>query len=192
MNRRRFLGLAGRAGVTAGLAWLGFRSFAADLFKPQPSTVWQIDPDACTGCGLCRTACVLLPSAVKCVQAYSKCGYCDLCGGYFQPKTRERTTGAENQVCPTGAITRTFVEDPYFEYKIVEELCVGCAKCVVGCAEFGNGSLFLQIKHDRCVGCNECAIARVCPPKAVIRVPRSHPYKIRQPAGPAAEGADRA
>jgi electron transport complex protein RnfB len=199
VTRRRFLGLVARGGAAAGAAWIGFRTLGAELFRPTPSTVWQIDPDLCIGCDRCRTACVLLPSAVKCVQAYSQCGYCDLCGGYFQPKTKERTTGAENQVCPTGAIKRTFVEDPYFEYKIVEDLCVGCAKCVVGCAAFGNASLFLQIKHDRCVGCNECAIMRVCPAKAIARAPRSQPYKLRQHSvaageeagGGAGRGADR-
>lgn len=197
MNRRDFLGLVGRVGAAVGLTWIGARSGAADLFKTAPSTVWQIDPDVCIGCDRCRTACVLLPSAVKCVQAYAQCGYCDLCGGYFQPKAKERTTGAENQICPTGAIKRTFVEDPYYEYRIVEDLCVGCAKCVVGCADFGNASLFLQIKHDRCVGCNECAIARICPAHAISRVPRSQPYKLRRPSvaagGVAAAGvSDRA
>ena len=45
------------------------------------------------------------------------------------------------------------------EYIIDEELCIGCAKCVKGCAAFGNGSLHLQVRHDRCLNCNECTIA---------------------------------
>ena len=52
-------------------------------------------------------------------------------------------TGAENQLCPTAAIKRTFIEDPYFQYDIEEQLCIGCAKCVEGCNTFGNGSLHL-------------------------------------------------
>jgi len=138
--------------------------------------VWQIDPYKCTQCGQCKTNCVLTPSAVKCVHAYEMCGYCDLCGGYLRQGVRTISTGAENQLCPTGAITRTFVEEPYFEYTIDEELCDGCGKCVKGCADFGNGSLYLQIRHDRCVGCNECSIARSCPSDAVIRVPAKSPY----------------
>ena len=80
-------------------------------------------------------------------------------------------TGAENCLCPTAAIRRSYVEDPYFEYTIDEQLCIGCAKCVEGCNRFGNGSLFLQVRHDRCVNCNECAISKVCAGDAFRRVP---------------------
>src|SRR6185436_15728344 len=88
--------------------------------------------------------------------------------------------GAENQLCPTAAIKRTYVEDPYYEYTIDEQLCIGCAKCVEGCNRFGNGSLFLQIRHDRCVNCNECSIARVCPGDAFRRQPASR-ISLRRP-----------
>jgi electron transport complex protein RnfB len=108
------------------------------------------------------------------------CGYCDLCTGFFQPDAPDLNEGAENQLCPTGAIRRTFIEDPYFQYDIDEPLCVGCGKCVEGCAAFGNGSLFLQIRHDRCVNCNECAIAMACPAEAIRRVPASRPYLLKE------------
>ena len=71
-------------------------------------------------CGNCATACVLKPSAVKCVQSYAICGYCDLCTGYFVPEPNALNTGAENQLCPTAAIERKFIEDPYYEYNIDE------------------------------------------------------------------------
>ena len=106
---------------------------------------------------------MLEQSAVKCVHAYAVCGYCQLCTGFFAPEPNELTTAAENQLCPTAAIKRTYVEDPYYQYSIDEQLCIGCAKCVEGCNRFGNGSLFLQIRHDRCLNCNECAISRTCP-----------------------------
>jgi ferredoxin len=88
-------------------------------------------------------------------------------------------TAAENQLCPTAASKRTFVEDPYYEYTIDEQLCIGCAKCVEGCNRFGIGSMFLHIRHDRCVHCNECAIARTCPGVAFRRVPTSQPYLLK-------------
>jgi electron transport complex protein RnfB len=116
---------------------------------------------------------------VKCVHAYAMCGYCNLCTGYFEPEPNALTTAAENQLCPTAAIKRTFIEDPYYEYAIDEDLCIGCAKCVEGCNRFGNGSFFLQIRHDRCVRCNECAIARTCPGDAFRRVPVSQPYLLK-------------
>ncbi len=150
------------------------------LQKETPAKmVWQIDPDLCIACGLCATSCVINPSAVKCVHAYSMCGYCDLCGGYLKPGHIDRNTGAENQLCPTGAIERKFIEEPYYEYNIIEELCIGCGLCVKGCAAFGNSSFYLQIRHNICVDCNQCAIARVCPTNAIKRIPANNPYIIR-------------
>jgi electron transport complex protein RnfB len=44
---------------------------------------------------------------------------------------------------------------------------------------FGNGSLYLQVKHNLCVHCNECAIATACPSDAFRRVPASDPYLLK-------------
>ncbi len=141
--------------------------------------VWQLDPNICVQCEKCSLNCVLPQSAVKVVHSYSICGYCDLCSGYLQPGAKSRDTGAENQLCPTGAIKRTFVEDPYFEYSVDEELCIGCGKCVKGCDSFGNGSLYLQVRYNLCLNCNECSIARLCPSRAFRRVPADSPYILR-------------
>ena len=140
--------------------------------------VWQLDPAKCIQCGRCATNCVMTPSAVKCTHVYAMCGYCDLCGGYFKPDTKTLNTAAENQLCPTNAIKRKFIEDPFFEYTIDEPLCIGCAKCVKGCGAFGNGSLQLQVRHDLCENCNQCSIARSCPAEAFSRVPASRPYLL--------------
>ena len=145
--------------------------------------LWQIDPHKCIACGNCATHCVLEESAVKCVHAFAICGYCELCTGFFEPEPRQLDTAAENQLCPAAAIKRTFIEDPYYEYTIDETLCIGCGKCVKGCSAFGNGSLFLQIRHDRCVNCNECSIAAACPAQAVSKVPASSPYLIKNMEG---------
>ena len=141
--------------------------------------VWQIDPFKCTQCGRCESDCVLNPSAVKCIHAYDLCGYCDLCGGYFKPDANELSTAGENQLCPTAAIERKFIEEPYFEFVINEDLCIGCAKCVEGCTAFGNGSLHLQIMHNICLNCNDCSIARVCPSDAISRVKAIDAYKVK-------------
>ncbi|MDK1032212.1 MAG: ferredoxin [Planctomycetia bacterium] len=160
------LGLGGAVGALAVIGRAG-------------GTVWQIDPYKCMQCGNCATHCVLQPSAVKCVHAYAVCGYCRICFGFFGPQPLDITEGAENQLCPTGAIKRSFVEDPYYEYIIDEPLCIGCGKCVVGCDTFVNVSWFLQVRHDRCVNCNECAIAVACPSEAFRRVPADSPYIIK-------------
>ncbi len=138
--------------------------------------VWQIDPYKCIACGECKTACILTPSASKCVHEHALCGYCDLCGGYLKEGAKSIGTGAEVQMCPVGAITRKYVEEPFFEYTIDEDLCDGCAKCVKGCKDFGNGSLYMQIKQDICVNCNECSIAVNCPAQAVSRMPADNQY----------------
>jgi len=150
---------------------------------PLPATatgyVWQLDPNKCVQCGRCATACVLGTSAVKCVHCFALCGYCKLCFGYFQPGASALTADAENQLCPTGALRRRLVEDPYYEYTVDESLCIGCSLCVKGCTLFGNGSLCLQVHHDRCVNCNECAIAQQCPSSAFARVPANRPYLLK-------------
>jgi Na+-translocating ferredoxin:NAD+ oxidoreductase subunit B len=172
-TRREFVRKAGKLAVSLPLVLI-----PASLLKKTTATgyVWQIDPFKCTQCGQCKTNCVLTPSASKCVHAYQMCGFCDLCGGYQRQGVKNISTAAENQLCPTGAITRTFVEEPYFQYTIDENFCDGCAKCVKGCADFGNGSLYMQIKHDICVNCNDCSIARTCPSDAISRIPAEQAY----------------
>ncbi|OGV57960.1 MAG: hypothetical protein A2283_15430 [Lentisphaerae bacterium RIFOXYA12_FULL_48_11] len=151
------------------------------LAKPLGSrrTVWQLDPAKCIQCGRCATECVLQPSAVKCIHRFDMCGYCKLCFGYFQPGTSVLTSAAENQICPTGAIRRKYIEEPYYEYTIDLSLCIGCGKCVKTCGAFGNGSLKLQVCHDLCVNCNECSIARNCPAGAYSRVPADEAYLFK-------------
>lgn len=169
--RRDFIRVAAAA-AAGGAAWIA-------AHPRSDATVWQLDPVKCVQCGRCSTNCVLNPSAVKCVHSFEICGYCDLCGAYLQPGAKARDSGAENELCPVGALKRRFVEDPFYEYTIDEDLCVGCGKCVKGCNTFGNGSLQLQVKHDICVSCNECSIARNCPSKAYERVPVSAAYLLK-------------
>ena len=173
IKRRDFVNKAMRIGIGTGLGaiTLGLisRSVAA-------RTVWQLDTSKCVQCGNCATSCVLQTSAVKCVHVTDMCGYCDLCSGFMRPSSKELTTAAENRLCPTGAISRRFIEEPYFEYVIDEELCNGCGKCVKSCGSFGNGSLQLQVKQDLCVNCNQCSIARTCPAQAYTRLDPKDPY----------------
>jgi len=187
ITRRNFL-RDGLWGVCLGGLGAAAGFLAAKIKKT--NTVWQIDPSVCVACENCAKNCVLEQSAVKCVHAFAICGYCRICFGFFGPEPFDITEGAENQLCPTGAIKRTFVEDPYYQYTIDESLCIGCGKCVKGCNTFGNGSLFLQVRHDRCLNCNECAIAAACPSGAFKRVPIDKPYlfKMVEPIGNNAEG----
>lgn len=175
-SRREFLADGVRTGgLIAASAVLGSLAGRAS----SAGTVWQIDPAKCVHCERCATDCVLDVSAAKCVHAHALCGYCKLCFGLLLDKRTGNYTTAENVRCPTDAIKRSYVEDPYYEMAIDEPLCIGCAKCVKGCTTFGNGSLFMQIRHDHCVNCNQCSIALVCPGQAFVRVPVSHPYTLK-------------
>jgi electron transport complex protein RnfB len=178
ISRKKFLRMCGTA--VAGTAL--FAVSGAVIKKSvsgEADYFWQIDPKKCTFCGRCETDCVLPISAVKCVHAHRVCGYCDLCGGYYRTNVKDLNTAAENMRCPTGAIKREYVEDPYFEYTIDESICNGCGKCAKGCNSFGNGSLYLQVKQDLCTNCNECKISRVCPSGAIQRVPIALAYMLK-------------
>lgn len=177
-ERRKFLLTSGRiiaGGAILAITGLSFRKAKAQ----QAEYFWQIDPQKCTFCGRCETDCVLPMSAVKCVHAVKVCGFCDLCGGYYRANVKELNTAAENLMCPTGAIQRKFVEEPYFEYTVNENLCNGCGKCAKGCNSFGNGSLYLQVKQELCTNCNECQIAKICPSDAIKRVTISKAYDLK-------------
>ncbi len=179
IKRREFLRILGSA-VAGGTILILSGGLARKIKWQEASVYWQIDPQKCTQCGRCETHCVLPVSAVKCLHANKVCGYCDLCGGYYRSNVKELNTAAENLMCPTGAIERKFVEDPYFEYTIDESLCNGCGKCVKGCSSFGNGSLYLQIKRDLCKDCNECTISTACPSGAITRVTLDTAYKLKE------------
>lgn len=182
-GRRKFL--ADGARVAGAVLFGAAAGFAAVRRAGEETLVWQLDPDECMACGNCATHCVLDISAVKAVQFYPLCAMCDVCTGYFDPSHVHRDTGAENQLCPTGAVLRTFIVEeggvPRFEYPIDEPRCIGCGKCVEGCAMM-NGSLYLQVRHDRCVHCNQCSIALACPTQAFRRVPASDPYLLKRKA----------
>ena len=172
IDRRSFLGDGLR--ISGVMALVGTGGFVIGRRSEADELVWQLDSDKCIQCGNCATYCVLDISAVKCVNCFDMCGYCDICTGYFEMNYTSLDTGAENQMCPTGAIVREFVEERsgqrFYEYTIDEPLCIGCGKCVEGCALM-NGSLYMQVQHDLCLDCNECAIAIACPTQAFYRVP---------------------
>lgn len=180
LSRRELIRL-GLGGLAA--AGLGGLALGLPVREDERDWVWQLDPELCIQCEGCAENCVRAPSAVRCVHAFDLCGYCELCFGFFVPGVRELHEGAENQACPAGAIVRRFVEPPYFEYRIDEDLCIGCGRCVKGCTSFGNGSLHLQVRHDLCLHCNECSIARQCPAHAFRRVPADRPYILKGAAG---------
>jgi len=176
-TRRQFIDRAARV---AGLTALGGAAGTLLARRASAHAVFQVDPVKCAACDLCRTSCVLPLSAVKAVNQFDKCGYCQLCPAYMdvasQPDERGIPSG---KVCPQDAIKRQIAgrEDPddpnnnYYEYTIDEKRCTGCGKCIKACKPpMGNGSLRLEIRYDLCLTCNECSILVACPEAAIVRV----------------------
>ena len=108
-DRRGFVGDSFR--VMGAVALSGATGFLAGKKGRGERYVWQIDPDECMACNNCTTYCVLDESAVKAVQCYPLCAMCDVCTGYLDLGYVSRDTGAENQLCPTGAIRRELVAE---------------------------------------------------------------------------------
>jgi electron transport complex protein RnfB len=176
-NRRQFLDRSLRI---AGLAGIGGAALMLSR-RAASNTVFQVDPAKCIACDRCRTSCVLSHSAVKAVNEFDKCGYCQLCPAYYdvtsQPDEMGLPTG---KTCPQDAIIRRIVgkvdtEDPnnnYYEYAIDEDRCDGCGKCVKACKPpSGNGALRLEVRYTNCYECDACAIQKVCPENAIVRIP---------------------
>jgi electron transport complex protein RnfB len=161
MNRRKFLKTSCQC--VTGAVLLG--SAGVLLSKSGKMKYVQIDPEVCIACGKCQTACVLDSSAVRCINKYDECGYCEYCFGYFS----EYKDGKGKKLCPVDAIERREVKPGEFEYTVDDEKCIACGRCIQRCVELGNGSLRLQVKYDYCKECNQCAIALQCPVKAIKR-----------------------
>ncbi len=176
-DRREFIIKGARTIVALSVG--GFGGFLAAGSQPC-KTVWQIDPLMCLGCEKCATQCFKSISAVKCVNSYDICAYYESCPAYFQPGTVHLNEGAENQLCPTGAIQRRLIEQTYYEYMVDETLCIGCGRCVRACKRNCNGSFFLQVHHDLCLNCSECGIARACPANAIDRIPFEQAYILKR------------
>ena len=98
IDRRGFLSDGVRVVGAAGFC--GMAGFLAGRRGRDEDLVWQLDPDKCIACTNCQTHCVLDISAVKAVQCFPLCANCDKCPGYLVD-TKELTTAAENQRCPT-------------------------------------------------------------------------------------------
>lgn len=180
-TRRHFLVRLGRvlgAAVLSGVAVrvLSGGSPNAEFIQPADRYGWQVNPDACTYCGLCATACVRKPSAVKAVNDQKKCSNCIACYGHLcdLKVASPLIATTEKLVCPQRAVQRTHLFggiDGAYRYSIDSGRCDGCALCARQCNLHGNKSMFLIIRPDLCLGCNECAIVRACPSKAIERVP---------------------
>ena len=184
-DRRRFIRFGGPLIGATALDGVALRIFAgidhdADFTRqPKGPYVWRIDPKKCTFCGLCETACVRKPSAVKAVNDQKKCSYCVACYGHLKDLhvSSEMIQSKGVRVCEHDAVIRkpySGGKDGYHLYTIDDAKCTACGKCAKRCNKLGTKSMFLILRPDLCLGCNRCSIAAVCPENAVVRA-QSYP-----------------
>lgn len=181
-SRRNYLRRGGQLLGAALLGGVGWRAFSppseeAAFIAQGRRFVWQIDPEKCRYCGLCETACVRKPSAVKALNDTKKCSNCVVCYGHITDThiDSDKIDSDGERVCPVNAVTRINFSggaDGMFLYVQDPDLCIGCSQCVKRCNEHGTKSMFLVIRPDLCLSCNECAISVACPEKAIERIPR--------------------
>ena len=182
MKRRKAIEIGGQLLGASSLGVLGWRIFSppaedADFIAQGRRFAWQVDPEKCTYCGLCETACVRKPSAAKALNDQKKCSNCVVCYGHITDThiDSDKIDSEGERVCPVDAVVRNNFSggvDGMFLYSNDPKKCVGCAKCVKRCNVHGTKSMFLVIRPDLCLDCNECSIATACPEKAIERIPR--------------------
>jgi electron transport complex protein RnfB len=179
MDRRKFIVNLGRATCALALGGVAYRVAGKHLTAgetgPTSRFVWAIDPEKCNGCGICETACVRTPSAVKAVNDQKKCSFCVVCYGHISNKNIEsdKIMSEGERVCKYDAVQRknfSGTSDGSFVYSIDDKKCTACGLCVKNCNEKGTRSMFLIIRPDLCLACNSCNIAAKCPQKAIDRV----------------------
>jgi Na+-translocating ferredoxin:NAD+ oxidoreductase subunit B len=179
--------------VVRGTVLVGIGGAAIHLGrKAHGELVWQVNASRCVNsrldavdakvCTLCTSKCVVSLSAVRAVNDYSKCGRCNICPAYFDINSAVDERGLPSQkLCPRDAIARVPIGkiDPedlannFYDYRIDEEKCDGCGRCVLKCKEpLGLGSITLKVRYNKCVDCNRCAIALACPKDAISQVPK--------------------
>ena len=176
-GRRRFIQFGGQLIGTAVLGGAAWRVFSAadpdaEFIQPKGPYVWRINTEKCTFCGLCETACVRQPSAVKAVNDQVKCSYCVACYGHLSDLTiaSDQIDSKGKRVCPYDAVVRQEFgggKDGYHLYTIDQDRCTGCCNCTKRCNQLGTKSMFLIIRPELCIGCNRCSIAAVCPDHAI-------------------------
>lgn len=134
-----------------------------------PKGFWAIINSDCIGCGGCATECVIPSSAAKAEINQSICDGLEDCPAFYKNTKGDFSRGRDNQICPTGALKRTKLENGKYKYTVDKEKCIGCGKCTRACQKKGEGALTLIIDPDYCLECNECSIVPECPKDAVVR-----------------------
>ncbi|MEM2897178.1 MAG: 4Fe-4S dicluster domain-containing protein [Candidatus Bathyarchaeia archaeon] len=141
-----------------------------------------VDPDKCTGCGICELVCSFhhfkqfnpYRSSIYVIREDEKgigipivCQHCDI------PFCKE--------ACPAGAL---IVDEKTGAIKVDKNRCVGCRYCIISCP-FGGLSIdpltMAVLKCDLCDGDPQCV--KFCPREAISYLPADRVNYIKKKAG---------
>jgi carbon-monoxide dehydrogenase iron sulfur subunit len=118
----------------------------------------MVDPERCTGCGLCEMACSLQHEGV-CSQALSRIRVLRREEkGWSMPVVCMQCVDAPcKAICPAGAISRDSASGAYV---INHRLCIGCRLCIMVCPlgaiTFSQEEAGHVLKCDLCDGAPRC------------------------------------
>jgi len=118
----------------------------------------MVDPERCTGCGLCEMACSLQHEGV-CSQALSRIRVLRREEkGWSMPVVCMQCVDAPcKAICPAGAISRDSASGAYV---INHRLCIGCRLCIMVCPlgaiTFSQEEAGRVLKCDLCDGAPRC------------------------------------
>jgi len=125
-----------------------------------------IDPEKCTGCRLCETACSLhKEKVVNPALARIHVAKWETAGLYIPVVCVQCETPICQTVCPVRAISR---DEKTGAVVIDPNVCVGCRLCVLYCPFAGAQIDFKKGRVIKCDLCNgEPACAKFCDPQAL-------------------------
>lgn len=178
VSRRELLRWAGRGAAAAAVGGLAYRA-GSGASGTDTRFAWQINPQKCTSCGKCETACVRTPSAVKAVNDQAVCHNCVICYGHISNTdvAPDKVTAEGTPVCPWDAVRRTFLffdlgtapapgaagdfDAPPPGFGDLEEAAGGAEpRAVLECNLMGPRDYYrYDIDHATCTGCGKCTLA---------------------------------
>jgi len=129
------------------------------------SKIIVVDPDRCTGCGLCEMACsVVKTGELDTLRSRIRVFKWDEEGVYLPILCRRCEEPVCATVCPVNAVYR----DDSGVVCVDRDRCVNCFSCVSACP---NGALHIDPVEQKVLRCDQCAgdppCVRFCEEKAL-------------------------
>ena len=148
------------------------------MYKLLGETILSINPEKCTGCRLCESACSLYNTKrSNPADAYIRVVRNETEGVFVPMLCVHCARPLCKSICPVDAITQ---DSEKGTVKISEELCVGCKLCTIVCPV---GGVWLDTAKKAAVKCSLCEgdpkCVEVCPKEAIVYLPPRIAAKLK-------------